>query len=144
MPDEHLAQIISTWNRVHDGELDAFGARRELMADLDARGADGETLGFAWRALTLWGAQPPEKWLEIMPRVVHVHGKFFDIDEDGEEPSVPYADLMRVFREGGYAGSISSEWEGSDWAEHPDGIAMVKAHQAMLRRHLGVAATACS
>ncbi|HWI30569.1 MAG TPA: TIM barrel protein, partial [Microbacterium sp.] len=138
MPEDVLELIITTWQSVHDGARDAFAARRELMADLEARDAGGQALGFAWRALTLWGAQPPEKWLEIMPRVVHVHGKFFDIDENGEEPSVPYPELMRVFREGGYEGGISSEWEGRDWAEHPDGIAMVKAHQDLVRRHLAV------
>ena len=43
---------------------------------------------------------------------------------------------MRVFRDYGYSGTISSEWEGACWAADPDGFAMVKAHQALLRRHL--------
>ncbi len=134
--DEAVARIVEVWNGVRGG-ADAFSARRDLMAELDANGAGPEATGFAWRALTLWGNQPPERWSEIMPRVVHVHGKFFDIDEHGEEPSVDYAALMRVFREGGYTGTISSEWEGSGWAEDPDGFAMVAAHQRLLRRHLG-------
>lgn len=74
-----------------------------------------------------------------MPFVVHVHGKFFDIDENGDEPSVPYARIMRVLRDGGYRGTISSEWEGSLWSDDPDGFAMVKAHHAMMRRHYDAA-----
>lgn len=134
--DEIIDLIVRTWEGVHSGGRDAFAARRELMAQVEAAGAGPEAVRFAWTSLTLWGGQPPEKWAEIMPRVVHVHGKFFDIDEHGEEPSVDYAALMRVFRDAGYTGTISSEWEGSSWAPEPDGFAMVAAHQALLRGYL--------
>ena len=135
-PEDELSLVIDTWHRVRAREVSPFDARRELMHDLESRGAGDHALRFAWSALTLWGNQPPEAWAEIMPRVVHVHGKFFDIDENGDEPSVDYPALMRVFSEGGYSGTISSEWEGSDWAEDPDGFAMVAAHHRLLRRLL--------
>ena len=45
----------------------------------------------------------------------HVHGKFFGIDENGEEPSVPVRDLVRLLVENGYNGAISSEYEGWHW-----------------------------
>jgi sugar phosphate isomerase/epimerase len=139
-PEPVLDSIVYTWEQVRSGAADAFGARRRLLADVAAATAPGsEAVGFAWRALTLWGTQPPAKWAEIMPRVVHVHAKFFDIDDRGDEPSVPYAELMRVFGEAGYTGTMSSEWEGSMWAPDADGFAMVKAHQELLRRHLAAA-----
>lgn len=134
--EEIIALIMDAWQSAHTRKTDAFSARRELMAEVRERGGGPDAIGFAWRALTLWGGQPPHMWTEIMPRVVHVHGKFFDIDEDGNEPSVPYADLMRVFADAGYEGTISSEWEGSSWAAAPDGFAMVSRHQALMRRHL--------
>ena len=134
-PDEIIDLIVDTWESVHRGDQDAFTARRKLMKDVADAGGSAEVIGFAWRALTLWGNQPPEKWAEIMPRVVHVHAKFFDIDEHGEEPSVPYAELMRVFARSGYRGTMSSEWEGSMWAPDTDGFAIIKAHQEMVRRH---------
>jgi sugar phosphate isomerase/epimerase len=137
--EDVLSLIIGTWNSVRDGEINPFVARRTLLSELESRGAGDHALQFAWRALTLWGNQSPEKWAEIIPKVVHVHGKFFDIDEQGEEPSIDYGALMRVFAQSGYSGTISSEWEGSGWASEPDGFAMVTAHQRMLRRHLSVA-----
>jgi hypothetical protein len=136
-PAEIVELVVETWESVRRGETDAFSARRRLLADVEAAGGDAEAIGFAWRSLTLWGTQPPERWAEIMPRVVHVHAKFFDLDATGEEPSVPYADLMRIFRD--YDGTMSSEWEGSGWADEPDGFAMIAGHQAMLRRHLAAA-----
>lgn len=135
-PADEVELVITAWNGVRAGEVSPFVARRDLMHELESRGAGSDALQFAWTALTLWGTQPPEQWAEIMPRVVHVHGKFFDIDENGDEPSVDYATLMRVFVENGYSGTISSEWEGSGWADDPDGFRMVAAHQRLLRRHL--------
>lgn len=134
--DELIDLITSAWTAAHEGRLDPFLARRNLLDEIRGRGGEPEAMAFAWRALTLWGGQPPERWTEILPRVVHVHGKFFDIDANGDEPSVPYPELMRVFGEAGYDGTISSEWEGSAWAEPPDGFEMVRRHQAMMRRYL--------
>lgn len=131
--EEIIGLVVETSGRVRRGEADAFAARRELLPQVEAAGGGPDAIRFAWSSLTLWGGQPPEKWAEILPRVVHVHAKFFDI-VDGEEPSVPYADLMRVFRN--YDGTMSSEWEGSGWAAEPDGFAMVAAQQEMMRRHL--------
>jgi xylose isomerase-like TIM barrel protein len=132
-PDEIIDLVVQTSDRVRRGEADAFAARRELLPQVEAAGGGPDAIRFAWSSLTLWGGQPPEKWAEILPRVVHVHAKFFDIVE-GDEPSVPYSDLMRVFRD--YDGTMSSEWEGAGWATEPDGFAMVAAHQTMVRRYL--------
>jgi sugar phosphate isomerase/epimerase len=135
-PEEIIDLIVQTSDRVRRGEADAFVARRQLLQEVEAAGGGPDAFRFAFSALTLWGGQPPEKWAEILPRVVHVHAKFFDI-VDGEEPSVDYAALMRVFRD--YDGTMSSEWEGSGWAKKPDGFAMVAAQQQMMRRHLAAA-----
>ena len=115
-PEEILEMVSRTSDSVRRGEADALAARRQLLADVEAAGGTHEAINFAWRSLTLWGGQEPGKWAEIMPRIVHVHGKFFDIDENGEEPSVPYPELVRVFRDNGYTGTMSSEWEGAAWA----------------------------
>ena len=52
-----------------------------------------------------------------MPQILHVHAKFYDIDENGQEPAIDYPELVRVFVEGGYRGYWSSEWEGHAFAE---------------------------
>ncbi|HVC88951.1 MAG TPA: TIM barrel protein [Gaiellaceae bacterium] len=139
VPEETIQKILDVRAEVSRGEREAFAARRELMESLQSEGASGDALQFAWRSLTLWGLQPPELWAEIMPRVLHIHGKFFGIDENGDEPSIDYATIMRVIHEASYTGTIASEWEGANWTPHPDGFAMVRAHHAMMKRYLAAA-----
>ncbi len=62
----------------------------------------------------------------MMPRVVHIHGKFYGFDANGDELSVDYAALMRVFHEAGYDGFMSSEWEGHAYTDEFSSFAMVK------------------
>lgn len=88
-------------------------------------------------AIGIHGVADPAMWAEIMPHVVHVHGKFFGFDEQGTEPAVPYETLLPLFADGGYTGYISSEWEGWHWNWEPDGFEMVAAHQRLCRRILG-------
>ena len=64
-------------------------------------------------AFSMNGRQPIEKWAEVIPRTVHLHGKFYGFDENGDEPSIDYFKVFKVFIEGGYNGFISSEYEGS-------------------------------
>lgn len=134
-PDELLELTIAAWERAHRGEGSAFAERRRVMqaaAEMKA----GPSTRLAWISMTLFGHQPPEAWAEIMHQVIHVHGKFYEIDEDGNEPSMPYQELMRILRDGGYTGYISSEWEGSIWNEGADPFEFVKRHQDLMRRHL--------
>ena len=67
-----------------------------------------------------------------MSRVVHVHGKFFDI-RDGREPVVPIEDLLRVLVDHGYTGFVSSEYEGWHWNTESDAFEMVARQQALCR-----------
>lgn len=78
---------------------------------------------------------PPEVWQEIMPQVIHIHGKFYDFDAEGNETSIPYDKLLPVFVRGGYQGSMSSEWEGHIWSDD-DGFSYVQKHHALCRRIL--------
>ncbi|SFZ84641.1 Sugar phosphate isomerase/epimerase [Devosia enhydra] len=80
----------------------------------------------------LFSRQPPRNWLEIMPQVVHVHGKFYEVDDSGEEASIDYRAILATFVEGGYEGFISSEWEGHQVSDE-DGFLDVDRHQAMIR-----------
>ena len=131
--DELLELAQAAWGRAHRGERSAFEERRELMAaaaELDA----GPGRYYAFLALTLFGHQAPEAWAEILPQVVHVHGKFYELDADGNEPSIDYGALMRVFA--GYEGYISSEFEGSVFDSQTDAFDVVRRHQDLMRRQL--------
>lgn len=111
----------------------------EVQARGSALGATPQQLGRLNMTLSMFCKQPPEQWAEVMPRVVHIHGKFYGFDETGEEPSVDYAALMRVFRDGGYTGFMSSEWEGHAYTDEFSGFEMVKQHQTLCRKHWNAA-----
>ena len=55
-------------------------------------------IDFGINGTGLFGPARVDDWLEIMPWIRHVHGKFFGIDENGEEPSVPVRDLVQPAR----------------------------------------------
>jgi sugar phosphate isomerase/epimerase len=77
----------------------------------------------------------PISLVEHMDRIVHVHGKFYDMTEDCIEPSIPYKDVIDVLKKGGYNGFICSEYEGNRHIQdiqEVDSVGQVKRHQQMM------------
>src|SRR3712207_9522812 len=63
----------------------------EFVEYLHSRGIAPESLGsFARLAFNMHGHVDPAEWADIMPQVKHVHAKFYDIDEHGDEPAIDY------------------------------------------------------
>ena len=91
---------------------------------------------FTRLAFNMHGLVPPEEWLDIMPQIFHVHAKFYDIDENGDEPAMDIPRIVRQFVEGGYQGYLSSEWEGHAFSDlgESDPIELVKKQHALMRR----------
>jgi hypothetical protein len=106
-----------------------------------ALGSAPEAIAQARVIFSMFGRQDPRMWTEILPQVVHVHAKFYELDADGEEPSIPYADVLPVFD--GFDGYLSSEWEGYAFYELDDVAAteMVRRHHELCRRHLAAVGT---
>ena len=74
----------------------------------------------------------PAELVELMPHVVHVHAKFWDMTDDLTDPQIPYDRVVDALVAGGYRGSLSSEYEGPRDLYLASG--MVRRQQAMLRR----------
>jgi sugar phosphate isomerase/epimerase len=111
----------------------------EFVEYLHERGIAPESLGsFARLAFNMHGHVAPREWADIMPRIVHVHAKFYDIDDDGSEPAIDYPELVRVFVNGGYSGFFSSEWEGHAFADldEADPVELVRKQHALIRRSI--------
>ncbi len=84
----------------------------------------------------------PRKMLDFMPYILHIHGKFWEMLPDYTEFSIDYKDVIPVLLEGGYAGYISSEYEGNRWLHDAlpvDSTEQVRRHQVMLKTLLGEA-----
>lgn len=77
---------------------------------------------------------------EYASKLVYIHGKFYDIDKDGEVDSMDYHEILKALKEGGYQGYISSEFEGNrrmNDAGWCDEIEYVRKHHVLMRKCLG-------
>lgn len=86
---------------------------------------------------------------ELMPYIVSIHGKFYNMSEVPEKPgtyqdiSMDYEGPIRFLKENGYEGYINSEYEGQRRFQDRDEtyliseVDQVRKHQEMLKRLLG-------
>ncbi len=110
-----------------------FGALAEAGRRFEANPSVSGQLNLA---MTMFAHMPVENWSEILPYARHIHGKFYEVDASGNEPSIPYPDLMALLKQKGYQGTISAEWEGQAFTEEPVGIQQVQAWHSMCERLL--------
>lgn len=72
--------------------------------------------------------------------VVYIHGKFHNLDENGQVDSIDYPAVFRALEKGGYKGFICSEFEGNRFMNdlgEVDEIEFVRKHQILMRNCLG-------
>ncbi|MFF0911629.1 DUF6379 domain-containing protein [Microbacterium enclense] len=141
LDDEAVARLQEIW--ATDATMQA--RQQEFIAYLRGRDFDPGRLGaFAHLAFNMHGHVDPREWADIMPQILHVHAKFYDIDDDGQEPAIDYPELVRVFVEGGYRGFWSSEWEGHAFAElgEVDPLLLVRRQHDLIRASMRAVAPA--
>jgi sugar phosphate isomerase/epimerase len=84
----------------------------------------------------------PRRMLDFMPRIFHIHAKFYEMLDNGTEYSIPYEDVIPVLIEGGFNGYLSSEYEGNRHIQDAfevDSLEQVNRQQKMFKRLLGEA-----
>ncbi|MGN7949698.1 sugar phosphate isomerase/epimerase family protein [Microbacterium sp. 22215] len=128
IPQKQLATLQEIW--AQDGLPHERYATWSEGAQ--AAGVDADAIAEMQLAFAMFGHETVESWAEILPQTVHVHGKFYSF-ENGIEPSIDYEKAIRVLVEGGYSGSISSEWEGHTFTEvdDVDVAALIKQHHEL-------------
>jgi sugar phosphate isomerase/epimerase len=131
-PEELIETAKGIW-ATDDPTPAKFGALAEACRQF---GAGPAVVGQINLTMTMFGHMPVEKWREILPYVRHVHGKYYEVNADGIEPSIPYRDLMHLLKREGYQGTISAEWEGQAHTEEPIGFQQVAAWNAMCKQFL--------
>jgi hypothetical protein len=139
--DQDLARLQEIW-ATDAGINERHG---EFVGYLESRGIAPAGLGpFARLAFNMHGHVDPAEWADIMPQIVHVHAKFYDIDENGNEPAIDYPAIVAQFVQGGYSGYWSSEWEGHAFADldEADPIDLIAKQHELIRRSVGDALTA--
>ncbi|MDS2173430.1 sugar phosphate isomerase/epimerase [Nesterenkonia sp. CL21] len=136
--EEYLQALVDLWDQYHrqgppadqQEHNERFGRFIGLAAE---HGHPEFGIDSAIAATGLFGPAPVADWLEIMPWIRHVHGKFFGIDDHGEEPSVPVRDLISQLVENGYSGAVSSEYEGWHWNDWQSPFDIIRDEQALQR-----------
>lgn len=132
-------EAVDRLQRIWETDAPMRERQQEFIAYLHGRDFDPGRLGsFAHLAFNMHGHVDPREWADIMPQILHVHAKFYDIDETGQEPAIDYPELVRVFVEGGYRGYWSSEWEGHAFAElgEVDPLLLVRKQHDLIRASL--------
>jgi len=77
----------------------------------------------------------PKILLEHMPYIIHVHGKFYEMDDNNEETTIDYPGVLKALVDGGYDGYISAEYEGGPI--NNDIFEPFRRYQKMLDKYLG-------
>jgi len=134
VPENLIALIQEIWK----DDMPQLEKYAVLQREGQALNGTPAQLGRLNMLLSLFSRQKPERWLEVMNRIVHVHGKFYSM-VNGEEPSIDYPALMKTFKRGGYTGYISSEWEGHLFTDQVSAFEIVKEHQDYCNRLLASA-----
>ena len=94
LDDEAVERLQQIWAT----DLPMRQRQEEFIGYLHGRDFDPSRLGsFAHLAFNMHGHVDVQEWADIMPQILHVHAKFYDIDENGEEPAIDYPELVRVF-----------------------------------------------
>jgi sugar phosphate isomerase/epimerase len=138
VPEEMITELLDLWQVHHaegapkDGRTQ--GMRMGQVAGIAAKYGFGETaIDYAINHCGLFGHADPSEWADIMHLVWHTHGKFFGMDENGDEPTTPLVDILKVYADHGYTGSISSEYEGFHWDKFSNPFDQVAGHQKRIR-----------
>lgn len=106
-PEGVVEEALGLWERCEDADT-----RRRMMQKWREAGVPPGAMGLLARMFGMFGRQPVSAWKDILERTIHIHGKFYDLDDKGEETSIPFRELLPMFVKAGYEGYISSEWEG--------------------------------
>ena len=130
----HIVRYISEAYVRHVGTDD-------LIEDIKSMGANELDLAMA-NSIRHMTYVEPRRLLNYMPLIIHIHAKFYEMLDDYTEYSIPYHEIIAVLVEGGYAGYLSSEYEGNRHIQDAfevDSVEQVRRHQVMLSRLLGEA-----
>jgi hypothetical protein len=110
---------------------DDHGDTHALMDIVHYRGGGPIEMGLA-RQATHFIYRDPAELLPHMDLIGHVQAKFYEMVDDATEYSIPYDQIVPVFEKGGYAGYLSSEYEGN---RHVQDAFEVDSREQVRRQH---------
>lgn len=79
----------------------------------------------------------PEDIIPILPYVYCCHAKFNYMDENFEEKTIPYADVIEILKEQNWNGYLVSEYEGADKDKQGFVSEQLRRQHIMMKRIIG-------
>lgn len=144
------SELVPTLTRIWQGD-EPMGERMQAWMEAGtAAGVDADKIAATFGTFSMFGHEDVSVWRDIADRIVHVHGKFYEITgvpggsapeasgpavETGVEPSIDYPAHIAMLEDIGYDGFISSEWEGHTLFDMGETLSFdqVAAQQALIR-----------
>ena len=113
---------------------EAYAARMEkekAKAEVAKMGGNEVDLRLCEQAFH-YSCDDPKWLLPYIPRMLHIHAKFYEMTAECVEPSIPYEEIIPILEQGGYQGYLSSEYEGQ---RHIQDLGEVDSVQQVRRQH---------
>jgi sugar phosphate isomerase/epimerase len=131
MSEKLISDIKKAYEELSNDEYHAMCKKRQEEST-------DEAVRYAWGIFGYVENHDPKELAELMPLVIHVHGKFWEMDENNDETAINYKDVLPVLVNHGYDGYISSEFEGAVKPDQ-DAFEPQRRFQKMLDKYLGAA-----
>ena len=115
----------------------------QIIAKAKEMGAGQRIISALSQASMMNRYSEPELLRDLADVIVHIHGKFYRMDENCRETSINYSEPIKVLKEAGWDGYICSEFEGQrayhgqDCPYEEDEVEQVRRHHVMLKELIG-------
>ena len=115
----------------------------KIIHKVQENGAGVRTIGALRQAQMMHAYSNPEFLKEISDAIVHIHGKFYHMNENCEETAINYKEPIEILKSAGWDGYICSEFEGQrefhaqNCPYEEDEIEQVRRHHVMLKKYIG-------
>ena len=79
----------------------------------------------------------PEEIVPLLPYVKCIHAKFNNMDDEFNELTIPYPEVLEILKREGWEGYLLSEYEGAHKNEPGYVSQELRKHHVMMKRILG-------
>ena len=80
----------------------------------------------------------PEDIIPLLPYIYCCHAKFINMNDDFEETTIPYREVLTILRDHKWNGYLLSEYEGADKYDQGYEVGQtLRRHHIMMKNILG-------
>ena len=80
----------------------------------------------------------PEDIIPLLPYIYCCHAKFIHMNDEFEETTIPYKEVLTILKEHGWNGYLLSEYEGADKYDQGYEVGQIlRKHHIMMKNILG-------